>query len=525
MAEEAREKATAWLESRQGQELSVEDLFRAVTAGHIDGPGAVAIPSSDECLHVPTLKSETLAGTSGVLVGRSPYDKPNLRPFAAERVKSAVEGDPTAVFLDNCTAIQYSFSVAQKSGKELAADDPAFFAKSILIVVPDKMWPAAYADRGLVMSAEDVKCHASWTKSKDRVKVDTPLYCLGILQATEVFAPGSLVAVPISEQRKLDGDFDGDIVVILGDRPQLYKHVRAFDHNEQALGVPSLKPPKSHTPALEGDDYQFGRARQILAATPNVLEIYSGLQRVFLAQSDEARRWFAERAVFGTYEGVHHELRREIGQLLGQEQVSGQQIQNTSTRARREIDLANHPVAREMAELLFADLVAWAVKPDERLLPKTIESADDASPTISTRLCELFPDLAESYPATPQPRERIQLLLDHYAPRIDPRPHGYNPNDLVQSATSLLSLGIKVGTDACKSDTGSDLYFRKSNHLQRLLQQTPGLKSVPYLRGDDPMSRRGREALDLLIEAVAVEEFKQPRQNAEVLTFPIGRRF
>ncbi|AZN98107.1 MAG: hypothetical protein EOQ42_31050 [Mesorhizobium sp.] len=50
-------------------------------------------------------------------------------------------------------------------------------------------------------------------------------------------------------------------------------------------------------------------------------------------------------------------------------------------------------------------------------------------------------------------------------------------------------------------------------------------RAYHYLRGDDPMSRRGREALDLLIEAVAVEEFKQPRQNAEVLAFPIKRRF
>ncbi|WP_258597584.1 hypothetical protein [Mesorhizobium sp. AR07] len=50
-------------------------------------------------------------------------------------------------------------------------------------------------------------------------------------------------------------------------------------------------------------------------------------------------------------------------------------------------------------------------------------------------------------------------------------------------------------------------------------------RAYHYLRGDDPMSQRGREALDLLIEAVAAEEFKLPRQNAEVLMFPIGRRF
>ncbi|WFU07411.1 hypothetical protein QA648_35805 (plasmid) [Rhizobium sp. CB3171] len=98
-----------------------------------------------------------------------------------------------------------------------------------MIVVPDEMWPADFAERGVVMSAEDVKCHSSWLEEKDRVKADTALECVGILQATEVFAPGSLVAVPTAEQKKLDGDFDGDSVVIIGDRPRLYEHVRQFD--------------------------------------------------------------------------------------------------------------------------------------------------------------------------------------------------------------------------------------------------------------------------------------------------------
>ncbi|WP_353642863.1 shikimate kinase [Mesorhizobium sp. WSM2239] len=497
VADEAQEKAMTWLESRQGQELSAEDLFRTVTAGHMDGPLAVAIPSSDECLHVPTLKSETLTGTSGVLIGRSPYDKPNLRPFAAERVKSAVEADPTAVFLDNCTAIQYSFNVAQKSGTQLAADDPTFFAKGILIVVPDKMWPAAYADRGLVMSAEDVKCHSNWTSSKDRVKVNTPLECLGILQATEVFAPGSLVAVPTGEQKKLDGDFDGDTVVILGDRPQLYEHVRQFDQEEQARGLRSLKPPKSHTPAIEDGRYKFGRASQILSATRNVLEIYTGLQRNFLAQSHEGRQWFAERAIFGTYEGLHQELKRDIRGLLEQEQVSAADVQDKLEKARHEIELADHPVAREMAELLLAELEAWAARLDEQLLPEqllpeTIAGVSEAPLAMSQPLCELFPELAETYSAMAQPRDRIQLLVDRYPARIDPRPDGYNPHDLVRSANNLLSLGIKVGTDAYKSDTGAHLFLFKSRHLQRLLQQTPGLKSVPYSKSLAATLSQGR---------------------------------
>ncbi|MBB4189004.1 shikimate kinase [Sinorhizobium terangae] len=481
VADEAREKAMIWLRSKQKPELTSEELFRTVTAANINGPGAVAIPSADGCLHVPTLKSKTLSG-GGALIGRSPYDKPNLRPFAAERVKSAVDGDPTAVFLDNCTAIQYSFNVAHKSGEELAADDPTFFAKGILIVVPDEMWPADYADRGLVMSAEDVKCHSSWTEGKDRAKADTPVDCVGILQATEVFAPGSVVAVPPSEQKKLDGDFDGDSVVIIGDRPQLYEHVRQFDQEEQARRLRSLKPPKSHTPAIEGGHYKFGRASQILAATRNVLEIYTGLQRGFLAQSHEARLWFAERAIFGTYEGIHPQLKRDIRGLLEQEGVSAASFLGTFEKARREIEVANHPVAREVAELLLAELEAWAARLDEQALPETAAGVSEAQLATSQPLSALFPELAESYPGMTEPRERVQLLIDRYPVRIDPRPDGYNPHDLVQSANNLLSLGIKVGTDAYKSDTGAHIFMFKSEYLQRLLQQTPGLASVPYVK-------------------------------------------
>ncbi|MGL3104829.1 XopAD/skwp family type III secretion system effector [Bradyrhizobium sp. BR 1432] len=504
VADEARQKAMSWLESRVKQELTSEELFRTVTAANINGPGAVAIPSADGCLHVPRLKSETLSA-GGVLIGRSPYDKPNLRPFAPDRVRSAADGDPTAAFLDQCVTIQYSFNVAQKSGEELAADDPTFFAKGLLIVVPDEMWPADFADRGLVMSAEDVKCHSSWTKSKDRATGDTPVDCVGILQATEVFAPGSIVAVPPNEQEKLDGDFDGDTLIIIGDRPQLYEHVRQFDQEEQARGSRSLKPPKSHTPAIEKDRYNFGRASQILAATRNVLETYTGLQRGFLAQSHEARQWFAERAIFGTYEGIDRELKRDIRGLLEQEQVSAHDVRDKLEKARHDIELAHHPVALETAELLLTELEAWAASLDEQvppelLLPETAATASERQLAMSQALCELFPQLAETYPATAHPRDRVQLLVDRYPARIDPRPDGYIPHEVVQSAKNLLSIGIKVGTDAYKSDTGAYSFLIKSKQLQRLLQQTPGLKSVPYTKSLAATLNQGRFDVDASLE-------------------------
>ncbi|MCP3475787.1 Ulp1 family isopeptidase [Bradyrhizobium sp. CCGUVB1N3] len=499
VAQEVSEKTRSWLERRKGEPLSSEQLYRTVTAGHIEAPGAIAVPSDDGHLHVPKLKSDTLAGAAGVLIGRSPYDKANLRPFTTERVKTASEGDSTAAFLDKCVAFQYSFNVAEKSGAQLAADDPTFFAKGILIVVPDEVWPANYRDRGLVMSAEDVKSHSSWTERKDRVTVDTSLDCVGMLQATEVFAPGSLVAVPPDEQKKLDGDFDGDTVIIIGDRPQLYEHVRQFDAEEQARGVRSLKPPKSHTPAIEDGRYQFSRGNQILAATQDTLETYSTLQRNFLAQSDQARRWFAERAIFGIYEGVDHEFRQEIRDLLNREETSGQDIQATLERAMREIDVAEHPIAREVTELLVADLEAWASSADAPV-PVETETATDLDPGLSQTACELFPDLADAYRTSAHPRERVQALLDQYPARIDPRPDGYEPDDIVQSAINLLSLGNKVGTDAYKSDTSARLFLKKGQHLQRLLHKTPGLKAVPYIKGVAATLMHGRFDVDTSLD-------------------------
>ncbi|VIO69758.1 Shikimate kinase [Bradyrhizobium ivorense] len=503
VAQETREKALAWLETRQS--LTPEELFRTVTGGHIEGSIAIAVPSSDECLHVPMGKIKTLTRDAGVLVGRSPYDKPNLRPFAADRVRSAHDGDRTAAFLDRCVAFQYSFNVAHRSVAGLAADDPTFFAKGILIVVPDEMWPADFAGRGVVMSAEDVKCHSHWLEEKDRVKADTALECVGILQATEVFAPGSLVAIPTAEQKKLDGDFDGDAVVIIGDRPRLYEHVRQSDAQQQARGIASLKPPKSHTPAIEKGGYQFSRSKQILSTTGLVLETYSCLQRNMLAQPLEAQRWFAERAIFGTYEGIHHELKADIHALLQEDRPDGQTLRELIARAGEDSKAARHPVARELAALLVAELQDWNLQLNsepahqqsdvKQQLARSVASTG-AKPAVSADAGALFPKLSESYPATADARKRIDFLLNHYQPRIDPRPEGYNPDDLHESAMNLLSVGIKVGTDAYKSDTGARAFMLKAPELQRLLERRPGFRPAPYVKGQAAMLHQGRFDVD-----------------------------
>ncbi|AVC52575.1 hypothetical protein RLV_2106 (plasmid) [Rhizobium leguminosarum bv. viciae] len=51
-----------------------------------------------------------------------------------------------------------------------------------------------------------------------------------------------------------------------------------------------------------------------------------------------------------------------------------------------------------------------------------------ANLVVSANAGALFPELNKSYPATADARKRIDFLLNHYKPRIDPRPDGYNPD-------------------------------------------------------------------------------------------------
>jgi hypothetical protein len=60
--------------------------------------------------------------------------------------------------------------------------------------------------------------------------------------------------------------------------------------------------------------------------------------------------------------------------------------------------------------------------------------------------------------------------------------NGYDPKDLNQSLQNFLSLGIKVGTDAYKSDTGAFDFKRKADRLRSLFAQAPNLLRVPYAK-------------------------------------------
>jgi hypothetical protein len=157
------------------------------------------------------------------------------------------------------------------------------------------LWPKKYRDHMVATSADDFKTDTDWVDAKRRVTQETALECSGILLCTGLFAPGSLVAVPPAEQKKLGGDFDGDPVLLIADRPALWEHVKQQDETRQGPGVESFKPPKSHQSAFdEKGNYIFSRAEQIYCTRMGVLGKFSGFQQTFLAMSVAAQKHFAD---------------------------------------------------------------------------------------------------------------------------------------------------------------------------------------------------------------------------------------
>src|SRR5205823_14214462 len=140
-----------------------------------------------------------------------------------------------------------------------AHDKPLSFCKGALLVVPDHLWPAAYAERDMVFSAEDEKSRSGWRERKARHANDADVDFAGILSLSEAYAPGSCVAVPRTNQKHMGGDYDGDEVLLVSGLPALHRWVSS--HSDSAR---ELKGPKSHTPAYRDGRYVLGRAKQIV---------------------------------------------------------------------------------------------------------------------------------------------------------------------------------------------------------------------------------------------------------------------
>jgi len=483
------------LKAPGGAALGGEALHRTLTAARIQGEQAVAVPSSDGRVHVPKTKAGGIGPDQGLLIARSPFEKQNMRPIMSDRVRTG--DDPTARFLDQCAAIQYTMVGEEDAGR--AKEDPMFFAKGVMVVVPDEFWPTEgpAAKSGVVLSAEDTKTHSDWVTRKAREKEDTARPTRGVLLAHDFYAPGSLVAVPPEEQEKLSGDFDGDTLNLLAHLPALLAHVSACDREEQARNRKPVSMGKTHTPAFNPDtgEYEPGRGQQIMSLLGKVLETFSGLQNNYLALSEEKQVEVAEQALLGSFEGFPPDFRRTLGELLRAEEENrtgggtgpGREADETIRGLQRTADAwleeAKHPAAKDLAELVSADLGRWRA---ERAGVRE-GGADGGQVALFESVAALLPnaeaeDLKEAYTAAETAAGQLEALLG-FSNRMQPPPDiDYDGTDPHRGFVDLLALGIIVGTDAFKSNTGTRTFGQLATRFQGLIDRQTGGRPPPYTK-------------------------------------------
>ncbi len=495
------------------REIKTHKLYEVLAGALITGTQGTAVPSGDDRVHLPRDKSKVFDVAGGsVLLGKAPYDKANLMPVAAERIGTCDNGDATALFLEQAFAFQYSYTAWDESGDHAADGDdaPMLHGKGVTIVVPDQMWPQDN-DTQWVWSTEDMKVHSSWTDGRRRDRLAPRMDTVGSLRVKEVFPPGSLVALPINELKKRDADCDGDKVFLYAGRPRMTQAVtRFFDERERRIGkLASFKPPKTAHGVLDAEGrYQAGRAAEVLSALrgQELVGRCSNLQFQFFGQPPALQRTLAERALFGTYEGTERELRRGVRALLrGDREATPQVMEDLLFRADLGVQCAHHPVALEVAQALQAQLLEVMREPRASTRSSQRDAAPRTPHALSGALTLLFAPLAQAYESATTPRERLSALVTHYPRARLPNPHttlaaehpdrphrpdnapsgqhGYVPGAPLETLHNLLTLGVKVGTDAPKAVTQTDLYLGIADHLDAVLRSSPErIRIMPYTK-------------------------------------------
>lgn len=501
-----RPQATAD-DSGAPQPLSKLTLHEVLVSASIAGAQGTAVPSGDDRLHLPAAKSAAFDAAGGaILLGKPPYDKPNLMPMAGERVATSRQGDATARFLDEAFAFQYSYTAWDESPSRTPADDDAsmLHGKGVTIVVPDEMWPAD-DDSQWVWSREDMKVHSSWTEGRRRDQLPPHMDTVGSLRVKEVFPPGSLIAVPVSELRKRDADCDGDKVFVYAGLPKMAHALeRFFDAQTLRTGVAeSLKPPKTAHPSFADDGrYQAGRAAEILSALDGqeLVGRFSNLSFLFTGQPAALRDAMAETALFGLYEGTERQLRKGLRAMLDDLQPAPPQaVAELLHRAQLGVRYARHPVALEVAELIRREIAALLQERDTTLaVTRTVGPS-----ALSEALVERFPPLAQAYRTAADAKGRLSALATLYPKALLPhaetqRPpgqmalpsvpvdsvqSGYVPGAPMDTLRNLLALGVKVGTDAPKAVTQTALFAKVANRLDAVLRrESERTRVIPYTK-------------------------------------------
>ncbi|WP_280920933.1 XopAD/skwp family type III secretion system effector, partial [Cupriavidus sp. AcVe19-1a] len=489
-AREVMQRRLNGVDRHASQAVDCLTLYQLAVSGGYQGRRIRAVPSADDRLYLPTIPLPGFAQLQGdVLVGKPPYDKENLLPIAAEQVVTPGQEDVTARFLDQCFAIQYSYTgFDDDSGT--GAD--MLHSKGMLIIPPPGYWSPDPDHQGLHLacSREDLKTLSRWKIRRERDALPQQMFSTGSLRVKDVLLPGRLGAIPIAELRKRSMDTDGDDAFVYAGYPALAGHIRRVMQSRQARRGEerSFKPPKTAHPAIdERGRYQAGRAREIMAEQRGgaLLGKAATLAMRFLAQPDDLREAIARNMMFGTYDGVERDLRNGLRRRLqGDEDAPA--LQQLQVQAHEAIDRAHESQAHEAAKLLY-----------ELCMQMGMDSVQ--APQLPSALAQGFPALASAYEQADDTAGRVHAVLDNYPvcrlsrtafPEGQP---GLVPGEPELSMRNLFTIAIKVGTDALKSDTGTDLFTSVIECCEMAERRYPDrLRRVPYSKPTLVEIRHGR---------------------------------
>ncbi|WP_246048900.1 XopAD/skwp family type III secretion system effector [Brenneria rubrifaciens] len=469
--------------AREGQiaadDVDLLQLYQLTVSGGYDGKRIRAVPSADDKLHLPPSTSAEFERCGGdLLLGKPPYDKENLLPLPPERVATVKQGDATAQFLAECFSIQYSYTgFDDLSGQ----DHDMLHSKGMLIIVPDKSWPPEFQNMDLACSKEDMKTLSRWVDGRDRAAIPQQIVSTGSLRVKDILVPGQLGAIPISELRKRNMDTDGDDAFIYAGYPKLSAAIRQTMQERDATRgtVHSFKPPKTAHSAFDDEGhYQAGRGKEILAEQKGgkLMGMASNTATFFFSQPDELRKKLAYNMMFGTYDGIDRQLRNGLNALLGNRE-NAPSLQTLQEIAQQDIERAHLPEARQALELL------------SQLIQQLAGQKTEPPSQIPAELAEHFPQLDQAYSQAENTPMRIEAILNNYP--ICRLAHSEFPNGqpgLIEghpelTMRNLFTIAVKVGTDALKSDTGTELFTHIMEKCEASLHSTPErIHHVPHTK-------------------------------------------
>lgn len=170
-----------------------------------------------------------------------------------------------ARFLGTMESVQYTltgrkFDIPSMKGEPEEGPGLLTFYKGMFGVIEDDMWPDEWADFAIVVGHDDQKANEAWTEEghvlESRARKGPEAFELdGCLVLLNWFEAGSCIGLSYEGvQKKLAGDYDGDLAVLLsGTRfPTTYRYI-GKKLKESGRGVKNPKLPKLYSPKVVGE--------------------------------------------------------------------------------------------------------------------------------------------------------------------------------------------------------------------------------------------------------------------------------